>query len=76
MSDTRRDLLHSAVSFAAGTVALPAQQPGQAPPTGRGAATEVQVPKVKFGETDISRLVCGCNPFYGFSHFNRTTWTP
>ena len=91
MSDTRRDLLRPAVSVAIGTVAVSAQQSGQVPPIGRGPspgrgsdqrpashpapASEVQVPKVKFGGAEISRLVCGCNPFYGFSHFNRTTDT-
>ncbi|MBZ5584651.1 MAG: hypothetical protein LAQ30_21045, partial [Acidobacteriia bacterium] len=65
MSDTRRDLLRSAVSVAIGTVAVSAQQSGQVPPIGRGPspgrgsdqrpashpapASEVQVPKVKFG---------------------------
>jgi hypothetical protein len=27
---------------------------------------------MKFGNTEISRLICGCNPFYGFGHFNQT----
>ena len=31
----------------------------------------VQVPKVKFGNAEISRLVIGSNPFNGFAHFNR-----
>jgi hypothetical protein len=30
-----------------------------------------QVPKMKFGNARISRLVLGTNPFYGFSHFNK-----
>ena len=30
----------------------------------------VQVPRMKFAGAEISRLVVGCNPFYGFSHFN------
>lgn len=30
----------------------------------------VQVPKMKFGTAEISRLVLGTNPFYGYSHFN------
>jgi hypothetical protein len=30
----------------------------------------VQVPKMKFFGTEISRLIVGCNPFYGYSHFN------
>ena len=29
------------------------------------------LPKVRFGDVEISRLVMGCNQFYGFSHFNR-----
>jgi hypothetical protein len=32
--------------------------------------SELQVPKVKFGNVEISRLVIGCNPFYGYAHFN------
>ena len=35
-------------------------------------ASEVQVPKVKFGNAEISRLIIGCNTFYGFAHFNNT----
>jgi len=29
------------------------------------------LPKVRFGPHEISRLVIGCNQFYGFSHFNQ-----
>ena len=28
------------------------------------------LPKVKFGSTEITRLIIGSNPFYGYSHFN------
>jgi hypothetical protein len=28
------------------------------------------LPKVKFGKADITRLIIGSNPFYGYSHFN------
>lgn len=28
------------------------------------------LPTVPFGDTRISRLICGSNPFYGYSHFN------
>ena len=28
------------------------------------------VPTVKFGTSDVSRLIIGSNPFYGYSHFN------
>jgi hypothetical protein len=27
---------------------------------------------MRFGNAEISRLIVGCNPFYGFSHFNNT----
>ncbi len=35
-----------------------------------GAASEPALPKVKFGKTEITRLIIGSNPFYGYSHFN------
>jgi len=38
-------------------------------------ASRMQVPKVKFGGVEISRLVVGCNPFYGWGHFNPTLGT-
>ena len=28
------------------------------------------LPTVKFGKTEITRLIIGSNPFYGYSHFN------
>jgi len=31
----------------------------------------VGLPKVRFGQYAIGRLVVGCNPFYGYSHFNQ-----
>ncbi len=75
MSNTRRGFLQSAAALAAGANAA-AQTPG-----GRGARTaaaslqpvsEIQVPKMKFGGVEISRLVLGCNPFLGEGHFNPT----
>ncbi len=36
---------------------------------GRGAPP---LPTVRFGKFEITRLVVGSNPFYGYSHFNRT----
>jgi len=30
----------------------------------------IQIPKMKFGTVEISRLVLGVNPFYGFAHYN------
>jgi hypothetical protein len=75
MAYTRRSLLHSAAAIATGmgATALMAQtQQAAAPPR---AASEIQVPKMKFGKYEVSRLIAGCNPFYGFSHFNRNVDT-
>jgi hypothetical protein len=36
------------------------------------AETVPLIPTVKFGKAEITRLIVGSNPFYGFSHFNRT----
>jgi len=83
MSNTRRSFLHSATAIAAGVsgaATLTAQTPQQTGVQGAGRqprpatppqpASEIQVPKMKFGDVEISRLVCGCNPFYGFAHYN------
>jgi len=72
MADTRRTFLHSTAAIAAGVTAVRARQAqSQQPPAPPRAASEVQVPKMKFGKYEVSRLIAGCNPFYGFSHFNR-----
>lgn len=42
----------------------------QATASDAAAYAEVQVPKMKFFGVEISRLVAGCNQFYGFSHYN------
>jgi hypothetical protein len=78
VSNTRRRFLQSA-ALAAGLAANRASaeaapqtlRPGAAPTP----ASDVQVPKIKFGNVEISRLVAGCNPFYGFAHFNDTLGT-
>jgi hypothetical protein len=37
----------------------------------RGAVNQpAALPKVKFGESEVTRLAIGSNPFYGYSHFN------
>ena len=59
MSTTRRDFLQSSTGLA---VSLPGALKAETP---------VQVPKMKFGGAEISRLVLGVNPFYGFAHYNR-----
>lgn len=68
---------------ARGAQAGPAGPRGQGGPAGAAApggqtpkplvpASALQVPKMAFGGQQISRLIVGCNPFYGFSHFNNT----
>lgn len=38
----------------------------------RAAGAEpMRLPTVKFGDAEVSRLIIGSNPFYGYSHFNR-----
>ena len=60
--NTRRAFLKSSAGLAA---ALAVRRPGSAQePVG------ATLPKVRFGKYEISRLVVGCNQFYGYSHFN------
>jgi hypothetical protein len=76
MSNTRREFLQSSAALAVGIMggaahALAAEQAsgvGETPAQSAGA--EVQVPKMKFGSAEISRLVLGVNPLYGFAHYN------
>ncbi len=68
---TRRTFLQSA-ALAVGAAGAP-RAAAQTPPTAAAIpVSRVQVPKVRFGGADVSRLIVGCNPFYGFSHFNNT----
>jgi hypothetical protein len=50
---------------------LPAQ--GQRGRTTAASApdSEIRIPKLKFGKAEISRLILGVNPFYGYSHYNQ-----
>jgi hypothetical protein len=60
---SRRAFLKSSSRLAAGLAAgavVRAQEP-----------VAVSLFKVRFGDNEISRLVIGCNQFYGYSHFNR-----
>jgi hypothetical protein len=83
MPDTRREFLQAAAlaaGFSAGAPAALAEGQQVRPPGAptaspqasgsRKQASEVQVPKMKFGGVEISRLIAGCNPFYGFGHYN------
>ena len=61
--NSRRAFLKSSAGLAAALAARPLAGSAQE----SAAAT---FPKVRFGKHEISRLVVGCNQFYGFSHFN------
>jgi hypothetical protein len=67
MSNTRRSFLQNGAALAAGLTGAGATLAAQqaAPPQ-----STVQVPKMKFGGAEISRMVLGVNPFYGFAHYN------
>ena len=76
MWKTRRSFLQSstalAAGFAGGAPAAGAQAPGRGPAEAAGwqPASEIQVPKMKFFHAEISRMVLGVNPFYGYAHYN------
>jgi len=59
---SRRSFLKSSAGLAA-TLAVVPRAGAQTPPA-------ASLPRVRFGDAEISRLVIGCNQFYGFSHFN------
>ena len=74
MSNTRRKFLQSsglAAAFAGGALPSAAQRSEQGQAAGSlKPASEIQVPKIKFFHAEISRVVLGVNPFYGFAHYN------
>jgi hypothetical protein len=59
---SRRNFLKSSAGLAA-TMAVGPLAGAQTPPA-------ASLPKVRFGDVEISRMVMGSNQFYGFSHFN------
>ena len=66
MSDTRRSFLKVGTAITAGVAA--ARHAGGAK---NELVSPVQVPKMKFGNAEVSRLVLGTNPFYGYSHYSQ-----
>jgi hypothetical protein len=58
--------LQQAAGVAAGIAALP----GGSPAAAREANTE-RLPTIALGSHQVSRLIIGGNPIYGYSHFNR-----
>jgi hypothetical protein len=62
----RRNFFHQAVGLAAGMAAL--EQTGEA---ALPAAAPSPLPSIRLGTHQVSRLIIGGNPIYGYSHFNR-----
>jgi len=86
MSNTRRHFLKLGAAVVAGMAgavpALNARVSGRerdaSPPQGVGNVkpeSAIQVPRIKFFNAEISRIVLGVNPFYGFAHFNNNFGT-
>jgi hypothetical protein len=69
MSKSRREFLQSSAMLALGV--MNGATIGQTLPGVAAGVPTCQVPKMKFGNVEIGRLVLGCNPLSGFSHFNR-----
>jgi hypothetical protein len=62
--NTRRAFLKSSAGLAAVAAARPFLSGAPAPAT-------ASLPTVRFGQHEVSRLLVGCNQFYGYSHFNQ-----
>lgn len=63
---------------AAGPLAARTQPGPVRPPASQTPAvpvSRIRIPRIRFADAEISRLVVGCNPFYGFAHFNSTLST-
>src|SRR5262245_32211092 len=66
-STTRRDFLHATGLAACLGAAVPASGDAAGPP----AKAEPLLPTVKLGKHQVTRLIIGGNPIYGYSHFNK-----
>lgn len=69
MAKTRREFLQTSVAAAVGAVGVRGMLASELRNEALSEAA-VQVPKMKFGSAEIGRMVLGCNPMNGFSHFN------
>jgi hypothetical protein len=72
LAETRRTFLQSAaltLGAVGSRLAVPDAQTTQSP-SPAAPASQIQVARMRFANAEISRLVVGCNPFYGFAHFN------
>lgn len=60
---TRRDFLKDTALLTAAMTAMRAANPTQA-----GEAALPEMPKIKLGNLEVSRLILGSNPFFGYAH--------
>jgi len=65
-STTRRQFLQQAGLAAGAAVVSEFAQTAQA-----AAPSEALLPTIKLGKHEVTRLIIGGNPIYGYSHFNR-----
>jgi hypothetical protein len=79
MSKSRREFIQTSAAAAAvligGSQVLHSEAITAKEKSGQQTAVDpssapVQVPKMKFGNAEISRMVVGVNPMYGFAHYN------
>jgi hypothetical protein len=80
MNRPRRRFLQSAAALSA-AAAMPCDADAEAQAAASPAASTtgailtpgsaLSLPKIKLGSAEVSRLIVGGNPFYGYSHFNR-----
>jgi len=66
---TRRQFLQQAAGLAAGAAVLSEFSPSA--PAAASAASAPLLPTIKLGLHEVTRLILGGNPIYGYSHFNR-----
>jgi hypothetical protein len=65
-SSTRRDFLQQSAGLATGIAALAHSGSTDAAP-----ASGPVLPAIKLGKHQVTRLIIGGNPIYGYSHFNK-----
>src|SRR5437868_9565528 len=63
---SRRKFLQETAGLAAGAIVL-----AEGSSTIRAAVAEPLLPTIKLGTHEVTRLIIGGNPIYGYSHFNR-----
>jgi hypothetical protein len=64
---TRRDFLQRAAGYAAGAAVLGGLREGAS----AAPAPAPPLPTIRLGPHQVTRLIIGGNPIYGYSHFNR-----